>query len=422
MKQCVALVAVFFLLSSALIAAEPSGPSTWPQFRGPTGQGIVEGKLPTTWAEGKNVAWKTPIPGKGWSSPVIGGGHAWLTTAVSEKGGSLSYRILGIDLQTGDVKHNVELFASPKGPTLHARNTAASPTPVIIGDHVIASFGGDGIGCIHAKSGELLWKNSDLKVNYLTGPASSPAPYKDMVIIPCDGADAQFAVALEAATGKQRWKTERPIAATRKSLDERRAFSSPLIITVGKQDQVVMPGSHCVYSYDPNSGEELWRVRYTGFSNVPRPVFADGLVFVTSGFANHEMMAIRPDGKGDVTDTHVVWKQKKAIPNIPSPVVVGDRMYLIGDKGVLSCLDLKTGAQKWTERISGSFSASPLVTGNTIYLFSDEGFAVVFEAGDAFKQMARNELTGRIQATPAVVDGSLILRTDANLYRINSTK
>lgn len=422
MKQCVALVAWVMFVGSALVAAEPSGSSPWPQFRGPTGQGIVEGKLPTSWGEGKNVAWKTPIPGKGWSSPVIAAGKAWVTTAVSDKGGPVSFRVLGIDLQTGEVKHDVELFASAKGPSLHARNTAASPTPVVVGDRIIASFGGDGVGCVDAKSGEVLWKNNEFRVNYMTGPASSPAPYKDMVIIPCDGADAQFAVALDAATGKQRWKKERPIAATRKSLDERRAFSSPLIITVGKQDQVVMPGSHCVYSYDPNTGDELWRVRYTGFSNVPRPVFAYDLVFLTSGFGNHEMMAIRPDGKGDVTDTHIAWKQKKGIPNIPSPAIVGDRMYLIGDKGVLSCLDIKTGVQKWTERISGSFSASPMVVGNTIYAFSDEGSAILFEAGDEFKQLGRNELTGRIQASPAVVDGSLILRTDTNLYRIGETK
>ena len=330
----------------------------WPQFRGPSGQGLVAGALPTAWAEDKNVAWKTPIPGKGWSSPVIAGGKAWVTTAVSADGGSLSLRVMAVDLRSGEVRHDVELFSIAKPPPLHSRNTPASPTPAVVGGRLVASFGGDGVGCVDVATGKILWRNNALKVDYQTGPGSSPVPYKDRVILPCDGADAQFVVALEAATGATAWKTERT-AAAKKPANERRAFSTPLVITVDKQDQVVIPGAQCVYSYNPDTGEELWRVAYTGFSNVPRPVFANGLVYVSSGFYAHELLAIRPDGRGDVSDTHVAWRYQKGAPNVPSPVVVADRLLLVGDQGIATCLDARTGDLKWTERLPGVHRLPP---------------------------------------------------------------
>jgi len=422
MKTHLMLMGCLLAMGAAASAAEPDkGASPWPQFRGPDGQGHIQGKAPLEWGEGKNMAWKVPVPGKGWSSPVIASGKAWVSTAVSIKGGGASLRLMGFDLQTGDMKHDVELFAAAKAPTLHARNTPASPTPAVVGDRVIVSFGGEGVGCVEASTGKVAWKNDSLKVNYFTGPASSPIPYKDRVILPCDGADAQFAIAIDAASGKQVWKTERT-AAVKKAPDERRAFSSPLIIQVGGQDQVVMPGAHRVYSYNPDTGEELWTVNYVGFSNVPRTVFAHGLVYVTSGFGAHELMAIKPDGRGDVTSTHVAWRYKKSVSNIPSPMIVGERMYLISDKGVLTCLDAKTGESKFTERLTGNFSASPLASGDAVYLFADESITYVFKAGDSYEQLARNELTGRIQATPAAANGGLLIRTDGHLYFVSDLK
>jgi len=267
----------------------------------------------------------------------------------------------------------------------------------------------------------VLRRNDTLKVDYETGPGSSPVPYKNRVILPCDGADAQFVVALDAATGDVAWKTERPAAAKRPA-NERRAFSTPLVITVDKQDQVVIPGAQCVYSYDPDTGKELWRVTYTGFSNVPRPVFANGLVYVSSGYFTHELMAIRPDGKGDVTATHVAWRYKKGVPNVPSPVVVGGLLFMASDQGTATCLDAKTGEVKWTERLPGTYTASPLVRGDTIYAFADDGKAVLFKAADSFDIVGRNELRGRIQATPAAIDGSLLVHTETAIYRLTESK
>jgi outer membrane protein assembly factor BamB len=267
----------------------------------------------------------------------------------------------------------------------------------------------------------VVWRTDALKVDYQTGPGSSPVPYKNRVILPCDGADAQFVVALDAATGAVAWKTDRPAAAKRPA-NERRAFSTPLVVTAGGRDQVVIPGAHCVYAYDPDTGAELWRVAYTGFSNVPRPVFAHGLVYVSSGYYAHELIAVRPDGRGDVTDTHVAWRYKKGVPNVPSPVVVGDRLFMVSDQGVATCLDARTGTPKWTERLPGSYTASPLARGDAVYAFADDGKAVLFGAADEYAEVGRNELAGRVHATPAAVGDSLIVRTDAALYRLTGTK
>ncbi len=395
-------------------------PSPWPQFRGPGGQGHTDAAVPVAWGEAKNVAWKAPLAGKGWSSPVVAGGEAWVTTAVPTAGGT-SLRMVAVDLRSGKIEHDVELFAVAKVAPLHARNTPASPTAAVVGDAVIASFGSDGVGCVDATTGKVLWRNDRLKVDYESGPGSSPVPYKGLIILPCDGADAQFVVALEAATGKEAWRTERTAAAKRPP-NERRAFSTPLVITVDKKDQLVIPGAQCVYSYDPDTGKELWRVTYTGFSNVPRPVFANGLVYVSSGYFAHELIAIRTDGRGDVTATHVAWRYKKNVPNISSPVVVGGLLFMVSDLGTATCLEAKTGEPKWTERLPGTYTASLMVRGDTVYAFADDGKAVLFKAADAFEEVGRNQLGGRIQATPAAVSDGLIVRTEAALYLLTEAK
>ena len=392
---CVTVV----LVAGSACAADPS---PWPQFRGPGGQGHADTAVPAVWGEAKNVAWKTPLAGKGWSSPVVAGGKAWVTTAVPTADGT-SLRMVGVDLRTGKVEHDVELFAVAKAAPVHARNTPASPTAAVVGDAVVASFGTDGVGCVDATTGKVLWRNDTLKVNYESGPGSSPVPYKNLVIFPCDGADAQFVIGLEAATGKEAWRTERP-AALKRPPNERRAFSTPLVITVDKSDQVVIPGAQCVYSYDPVTGKELWRV------------------YVSSGYFTHELMAIRPDGRGDVTATHVAWRYKKNVPNISSPVVANGSLFMVSDQGTATCLDAKTGEVKWTERIPGTYTASLMVRGDTVYAFADDGKTVLFKAADAFEEVGRNQLGGRTQATPAAVGGGLIVRTEAALYLLTEGK
>jgi outer membrane protein assembly factor BamB len=278
----------------------------WPQFRGPDAQGHCLGPIPTSWSESANICWSVPLPGTGWSSPVILQGQVWMTTAVAGNSGDYSLRAIAVDAESGKIKHDFELFtvAKPKPNTLHARNTFATPTPVLEKGKLYAHFGCYGTACVDTASGQILWKNETLVIDHETGPASSPLLYKDRIICPYDGCDHQYVVALSTATGEVLWKTERPVAAA-KTPSERRAFSTPLIIAVAGKDQVVIPGAFCVYSYDPLSGKEIWRAQYGGFSNVPRPLFSHGLIYVCTGFPTPELLAIRPDGQDDVTTTHI---------------------------------------------------------------------------------------------------------------------
>jgi outer membrane protein assembly factor BamB len=421
-RRILVRVAPIGIALSSLIAAfggEPNASDSWPQFRGSDGQGHVFANIPMEWSDKLNKAWEVGIPGKGWSSPAIADGKVWMTTAVSapEKNGGCTLRAIAVDRQTGKLLHDVEVFAVAKAVTLHARNSLATPSPVIANGRLFVHFGSDGTACLDTSDGRIVWKNETLKVDYETGPASSPVLYKDLLIIPCDGADVQYAVALNASTGDVVWKTDRT-AAVNKEKSSRRAFATPLLISASGHDQIVMPGSHCVYSYDPATGAELWRVAYNGFSNVPRPVFAHGLVFVTTGFAPPDLIAIRPDGAGDVTKTHIAWRFRKNVPNVPSPVVVGDYLFMISDQGTATCLDAKTGSAQWTERLGGTFSASLLAKGNTIYAFGDDGKTVLFEASGTFKELGRNELSGHVQATPAVAGNHLFIRTERNLVKV----
>jgi outer membrane protein assembly factor BamB len=393
----------------------------WPQFRGPDGQGHAYGPMPTTWSESENIKWSVAIPGKGWSSPVILEGKVWLTTAV-EKSGDQSLRVVAVDTESGKILHDIELFGlvKPNPKKVRANNTYATPTPVLEKGRLYAHFGCFGTACVDTATGAVLWKNESLVVDFDTGPASSPLLYKDRLICVFDGMDFQYVVGLSTLTGEVLWKTQRleGKAKARPNSDETRAFSTPLLISVAGQDQVVIPGAFCAYSYDPTTGKELWRVKYAGFSNVPRPVFADGLVIVHGGFPTPEFVAIRPDGQGDVTKTHVVWKHKKNSPNVPSPVIVGEHLFMVSDGGIATCLEVKTAKLVWTQRIGGNFGASLLAHGNTVYAFDANGKTTLFAAADAYKEMGRNELGGKVQATPAVEGGYLYVRTDQRLIKV----
>jgi outer membrane protein assembly factor BamB len=324
-------------------------------------------------------------------------------------------------MESGKALHDIELFtiAKPNPKVLHARNTFATPTAVLEKGKLYATFGCYGTACVDTGTGHILWKNEKLVIDHETGPASSPLLYKDRLIIAYDGCEDQYAVALSTATGEVLWKVQRPVAASlNKTPSERRAFSTPLIIQVAGKDQVVLPGAYAVYTYDPMTGEEIWRVRYNGYSNVPKPVFAHGLVYVCTGFTAPELIAIRPDGQGDVTKTHIVWRQRKNAPHVPSPVIVGERLFMVSDQGIASCLDAKTGTPLWTERLGGAFAASLMANGKTLYAFDDTGKTVLFAAEDTYRELGRNELKGKVQATPAVVGGCMFMRADRRLIKI----
>jgi len=401
--------AVVFIPFLCLVAAISARAEQWPQFRGPTGQGqSSERGLPFEWSESRNVVWKTPVPGSGWSSPVVADGRIWLTAAVKERGGSL--RVLAFDADSGREVVNTQVFKPRHSDPLNAKNTLASPTPIVDGNRVYVHFGADGTAALDT-AGQVLWT---IRLSYDSqhGNGGSPVLYRGLLIVSCDGSDEAFVAGVDVQTGKIRWKTPR-----RQPWDQ--AYTTPLVIRVGERDQVVSVGAYRAAAYDPDSGKELWRVSYAdGFSNVPRPVFGHGLVYIATGFQQPTLLAVRPDGSGDVTKTHVAWTLRRSAPLTPSPLIVGDELYLVNDGGIATCLDAKTGSIHWQQRLGGNFSASPLFADGRIYFSSEEGVTTVIAPGKEFRRLAANTLDGATLASIAVSGGSLFIRSHSHLYRI----
>lgn len=405
------------LVCLSLLAPAARAEDEWPQFRGPGGQGHSDATgLPLTWSETENVAWKTPIPGKGWSSPVIGGNRIWLTTALDD---GHSLRAICVDRQSGAVLHDVEVFQVEDPPELHATNSHASPTPVLAEGRVYVHFGTNGTACLDAESGEVLWRNDELRLDHEVGPGSSPILWGDLLLLTCDGCDVRFVAALDKRTGSLAWRTDRS-SVIDKERSFRKAFSTPLVIDTPAGLQAVCVGAERVSAYDPATGRELWYVRYEGFSNVPRPVYGNGMVFVCTGFFPSQMLAIRPEGTGDLTESGVVWRCTQQVPTKPSPLLIDGLLYAIADSGAASCLEAETGEVVWSERLSGTYSASPIYVDGRIYFCNEDGETTVLAPGESPEVLAVNRLDGALWASPAVAGQALYLRTDTHLYRIEN--
>ena len=404
----------------ASVAVEtPDASADWPQFRGPDGQGHGIGeKLPSKWSEITNIAWKTELPGRGWSSPVIHGNNIWVTAAITE-GSSL--KLLRVNKISGKLEQEITVFQVPTPGKVHPKNGHASPTPIIDNGRIYVHFGTHGTACLDLE-GKILWK-ATLVYYHHHGPAASPILVGKRLIIPCDGydksfydgetnsgvTDFQFVTALKADTGEVDWRTPRK---------GRHSYATPLLIEVDGQQQIISPGGDRVSAYNPDNGEEIWSVRYTGYSLIPRPVFGHGLLFICTGYDNAQLLAIRPDGKGDVTDTHVSWSYKQGIPFTPSPILVEDELYFVNDGGIGTCLDAKTGKLVWKRRFGGNFSASPILADGKLYFVAEEGTTHVVEPGTQYKRLATNKINGTTFASPAVSGSALFLRSDKSLYRI----
>ena len=403
------IVRRFVLLALALPLAALRASAQWPEFRGPTGQGhSSERGLPLEWSETHNVRWKVPVPGRGWSSPSIADGRVWMTTAVENRGSSL--RAIAYDLETGRESVNVEVFHVGRPAAMNPKNSRASPTPIVEGDRVYVHFGADGTAAL-TTAGEIVWKTR-LPYESQHGNGASPILYGDLLILSCDGSDSAFVIALDKRTGKTKWKTWR-----RQPWDQ--AYSTPLVIRVGERDEIVSAGAYRAAAYEPLSGKEIWRVSYAdGFSNVPRPVYGHGLVYIATGFQEPSLVAVRVDGSGDVTRTHVAWTLRRGAPLTPSPLLVGDELYVVNDGGILSCLDAKTGETVWVQRLGGAYSASPIFADGRIYFLSEEGMARVIAPGREFRVLATNRLDGDALGSMAVAAGSIFIRTDSYLYRL----
>lgn len=404
-------LAVAACLATVALAAD------WPEFRGPTGQGhLPAGKLPTVWGPETNVVWKETIPGSGWSSPSVVAGRVFLTSAVEADArgpGDLDLTALCLDAKSGKKLWQTTVFQQngKTAPKIHSKNSHASPTPLVHDGRVYVHFGHMGTACLDT-NGKILWKNNSIVYAPVHGNGGTPTLVGNALIFSCDGSDKRFVIALNKDDGKQLWKTDRPIRATKGF-----SFSTPLAIEVNGRTLVVSPGSDIVTAHDVRTGEEVWHVRYTGYSVIPRPVYGHGMVYLSTSYDRPSLLAIRVDGKGDVTDTHVAWKLTKHAPHTPSPLLVGDELYVVSDAGFASCLDAKSGEVHWQERLGGNYSASPIYADGKVYFQSEQGVGTVVKAGKTFEVLARHDMKERTLASYAVADGALFLRTATHLYR-----
>lgn len=399
-------LAIGFLLVSAAGADE-----AWPEFRGPTGQGHATGPVPLHWSATSNVVWKAAVPGQGWSSPVYRDGKLYLTTAVME--GELSLRALCLDPKDGKILWNTEVFAPKTEAKIHNKNGRSSPTPIIEKDRLYVHFGHDGSAALDL-AGQVVWRNTEHGYVPVHGNGASPAIVGDRFIFPADDEAKPTVVALDKRTGKTLWKQPRQSDSQRKF-----SFATPLEIEVDGHTQVVSPAAGVVAGLKPEDGSEIWRVNYgNGYSVVPRPVLGLGMIFIATGYDRPLVYAIRTGGEGDVTESHVAWKLTKGAPNTPSLLLVGEELYMVSDGGIASCVDAKTGAVHWTERVGGNFSSSPIDANGRIYFQNEEGIATVVKAGKQFEVLAKNDLGERTLASYAVADAALFIRSAAHLWRI----
>lgn len=387
----------------------------WSEFRGPTGQGhVAGGTLPTEWGLSKNLAWRQEIPGLGWSSPIIVQGRVYLTTGVPVGAGNgYSLRALCLDAATGQIRWNQEVIreAASAAPRIHTKNSHASPTPVWHDGRLYVHFGHRGTACLDA-NGNILWKNTDIRYAPVHGNGGSPVVVDGLLVFSCDGGDIHFVVALDCKSGKEIWRTHRNT-----EVEKKFSFNTPLVIEVHGQKQLVSAGSNAVCAYEPRTGKEIWRVRYDGYSVVPRPVAGHGMLFICTGYDSPKLLAIRVDGQGDVTDTHIAWQLTRAVPHTPSLLLVGEELYSVADNGVATCLDARSGKRHWQERLPGKYSASPIYAGGNVYYQNEEGLGTVLKAGKMFAPVARNDLHERSLASFAAADSALFIRTESHLYR-----
>lgn len=403
-------------------AGSLSADDDWGQFRGPTGEGHTSAtQLPLTWNENRQIVWKTAIHDRGWSSPVNCGDQIWMT-AATEDGHKLF--AIGVDRETGKIVHDVHVFDVEQPQPIAAENSYATPTPAVEPGRVYVHYGTYGTACLDSATGSIVWTRRDLNCDHESGagPCSSPFLLRNLLIVHVDGRDVQYVIALDTASGKTVWKTDRSFDYATVPVHKRKAFAMPLLVPRGAGRQLVSPAGQAVYAYDPATGQELWKVRHNGFSCVPRPVYGHGLVFVVTDQDNPELWAVRPDGTGDVTDSHVAWKESRGIPSRASPLLVDELLYVVSHPGVLSCLDAKTGEVAWKNRLEGQYSASPIHADNRIYLFNESAVCTVIRPGRNFEELAVNRLHEQpLMASPAVAGNSFLIRTEQHLYRVEET-
>ena len=413
MKGCILILIT--VASCVVIEANEQ----WSQFRGHYGNGIIKStSAPINWSENTNIDWKTPIHDRGWSSPVIWNDQIWMTTAT--KDGNKMYAIC-VNKLSGKIEHDIHVFDVKSPQAITNENTYASPTPVVEEGRVYVHFGTYGTACISTKDGQILWKRRDLNCDHEigAGPASSPFIYNNFLIFNVDGRDVQYVIALNKETGKTAWKTNRSVDFSDVQINQRKAYGTPFIIPRGNTNQMVSIGAKGVYSYDPENGKELWKAEHRGWSIAPRPVYGEGLVFTMIDRDRPEMWAINPNGSGDITETHIEWKETKRMPPRASPIIIKGLLFVVDRNGYISCIEAKTGKSIWQKRMKGRFSASPILANNLIYFFNEDTVCTIIKPTRELEIVAENKLSDdKLMATPALDENSIYIRTEKKLTRI----
>ncbi len=405
-------VIISFLLLACPLAAQDS----WTRFRGPqaNGHAVAGSNPPVSWSKDNNIAWRSEIPGEGWSSPVVQDGRIYLSAAITNDDDDFDLSLVIVDAKSGELLKTSKLLTqkSADTPKIHKKNSHASPTPIISGDRIYVHFGYQGTVCADL-SGNLIWQNRDLYFSPVHGNGGSPILVDGKLIFTCDGAKNPKVVALDANNGQLAWQTPRPVDAKKKF-----SFATPTLIEVDGQQQVIAPGSDCVLALDPGTGDIIWEANYSGYSVVPKPIYESAVVLLSTGFDKAKLLAIRPQGRGDITDTHIQWEIDRNISKTPSMIAHAGLLYCVSDNGIAQCIDIGTGDVLYQERLGGNFSASPTFAGDRIYFTSESGVTTVIKAGEVFEKIAENDLQERTLASMAIIGDAIIMRTADALYRI----
>ena len=443
MNLCIRLIHFLLLLSVPLLAAMEK--NSWSQWRGKKGDGHApKGKYPTEWSENKNIRWKTLLPGRGHSSPVYQGNHAWITTAL-ESPASVEEResrikeskfpgaaglhylskvdlfALQIDLLSGKILRQIKVFTINQPQAIHRLNSYASPSPILEENRLYVHFGAFGTACIDTETCSVIWRNQEprLWIHHENGPGSTPVCFGDLLIFHLDGTDQQSVVALKKKSGEVAWQTKRS-GELRENPQTQKAYATPIITSTVDGPILISTGADWVYGYEPSSGKELWKINYgiLGFSNVAKPVLFEDLFIISTGFMKGELHAYRL--RGHQTPS-LVWKLIKGAPKKPSPIVVKDRLYVVNDGGVLTSVEVRTGEEVWRSRVEGEYSASPTLAGGLIYFSNQSGLTTVIRPGDSLEVISENQLReGGHMASFAPYKEGFLIRTDDALYRIST--
>jgi len=416
----------FFLVASLIGSNQASSQDkNWTHFRGSNLNGIAETEnIPLKWVDSV-IRWKTEIRDRGYSSPVVYNNQIWVTTATSD--GKDLYAVC-IDYQTGGIVYDIKVFTPEKIEGKHSLNTYASPTPCIEKGFVYVHYGSLGTACLNTSDGSIVWKRDDFKCKHVQGPASSPVIYKNLLILHFEGSDVRYLVALDKSNGKLIWRSDRPTAPY-ESLAEigRKAYVTPIIVNVKGRDMLISPGSAVCIAYDPNTGKEIWRVIDGAESTVAMPFTENGLVFWYTGYMVDSngseftnLVAVNPEGKGDITGTNVLWKLKDGLSRNQSlsPVIREGLIYTVNTRNIMMCVDALTGKEVWSTHVTSNYDASPIYVNGNIWFFSVKGDVLVIKAGREYEVVAKNQMDSGIWATPAILRNSAIVRTQKYLYRI----